>query len=112
MTRQGELEVTLETLPRGDVIVRVAGELDMATTPSFVDELARADPGGRLVVDLTACTFLDSSAVRALTGRAQAAGEAGGSVSLVASDDGILRTLEIAGTETLLPVHPTLEAAL
>jgi len=102
----------LDTLPQGDLVVRVDGELDMATTPSFAETLARADPARRLVVDLTACTFLDSSAVRALTVRAQAATEVGGSMSLVASDDGILRTLEIAGTETLLPVHPTLEAAL
>lgn len=111
MTRQGKFDVTLDTHPQGDVL-RVEGELDMATTPTLEEAFARADPARPLVVDLTDCTFLDSSAVRVLIATARAAGEGGGRLSIVAQDDGILRVLEIAGIETLLPVHPTLEAAL
>jgi anti-sigma B factor antagonist len=104
--------VTLETHPGGTSIVRVNGELDMATTPELQEVVDRVEPAGKLVIDLTSTTFLDSSAVRLLVATARASGEAGGAVSLVASDAGILRVLEIAAVDTMLPVHPTLEAAL
>jgi anti-sigma B factor antagonist len=112
VTRRGGVDITLETLPGGTVVVRVDGELDMATTPSLDDALARAGPGERLVLDLTDCTFMDSSAIRTLVTGAQAASVAGGSMSLVVADEWIQRTLQVAGIETMLPVYPTLEAAI
>jgi anti-anti-sigma factor len=100
-------------LQDGVVVVRVEGELDMATSGRFEEALgAPPAPGGRLVIDLTECTFLDSSAVRLLVGAARAADESGGRVSLVARDPGILRVLEIAAVDTMLPVHDSLDLAL
>lgn len=104
--------MTLEALPEGVVVARVEGELDLATCPDFQEAMGSTDPGGRLVVDLTECTFLDSSAIRVLTATARAAEAAGGSVSLVANDPGIRRVLEIAAIDTVLPVHETLDSAL
>jgi anti-sigma B factor antagonist len=100
------------TLPGGAVVVRVEGELDLATSASFEDALGEPGPGGQLVIDLTECTFLDSSAVRLLVGAVRAAEEGSSKVSLVASDPGILRVLEIAAVDTMLPVHKSLDAAL
>ena len=112
MARAGELEVTLETLPEGTSVVRVNGELDMATTPELEDVVNAVDLGRRLVIDLTECGFLDSSAVRVLVSAARASGETGGTIAIVANDPGILRVLEIAGVDTMLPVHDTLDSAL
>jgi anti-sigma B factor antagonist len=112
VARAGDVEVTRETLPEGAVVVRVEGELDMATSADFEEKLGDSEPGRRLVIDLTECTFLDSSAVRVLVSTARAAGESQGEVSLVANDPGILRVLEIAGVDTMLPVHSTLDAAI
>jgi anti-anti-sigma factor len=112
VARAGDVEVTLEALPEGTVVARVEGELDLATSPDFQEAIETTDPGSRLVVDLTECTFLDSSAVRVLTATARAADAAGGSVLLVASDPGIRRVLQIAAIDTLLPVHETLDSAL
>lgn len=108
----GDVGITTEALAAGGAVVRVDGELDMATTHRLEDAVEKADQGGRLVIDLTACTFLDSSAVRVLVSTARAAQAAGGSFSLVASDSGIVRVLEIAAVDTILPVHSTLDAAL
>ena len=84
----------------------------MATSGSFEEAIAQAEPGARLVIDLRECTFLDSSAVRVLVETARAMEQSNGTVSLVAQDPGILRVLEIAAVDTMLPVHDTLDAAL
>lgn len=104
--------MTRETLSEGAVLVRVEGELDMATSGSFEDALGESDPGSNLVIDLTECTFLDSSAVRLLVAAARSAADSHGKVSLVARDPGIRRVLEIAAVDTMMPVHDTLDSAL
>ena len=51
------------------LVVEVAGEIDMATAPELAQALAADvlhDSVQRVVVDLTAVTFLDSSALNAL----------------------------------------------
>jgi anti-anti-sigma factor len=113
VARPGDVEVHVQaTPPDGSaVVVRVDGELDMATSSSLEQALDGTDPGGRIVIDLSGCTFLDSSALRVLVQQARAADNAGGRIALVTTDPGILRVLEIATTETLLPVHDTIESA-
>lgn len=112
MARAGDADVTRETVLDGVVVVRVEGELDMATCAPFEDAIGGIDSGQRLVIDLTECTFLDSSAVRVLVTTIRAAQVAEGTVSLVATDPGILRVLEIAGVDTMLSVHPSVDDAI
>jgi anti-sigma B factor antagonist len=104
--------VTRQTHPGGAVVIRVEGELDLATSDTFEDALGAPDPGVRTVIDLTECTFIDSSAVRLFVEAARAAQETQGQVSLVTRDPGILRVLEIAAVDTMLPVHDSVEAAI
>jgi anti-anti-sigma factor len=112
VTRVGEFDVNRTELPGGGAVLRVEGELDMATAPTLEDALARAGFAERLVIDLTTCTFVDSSAVRMLVSSARDSEAAGGSLALVATDPGILRVLEISGVDTMLPVYQVLDAAL
>jgi anti-anti-sigma factor len=112
VARAGELEVTARALPHGGTVVSVDGELDMATTPEFEGVVDDVDAGSRLVIDLSKCTFLDSSAVRVLVSVARGAEETGGDVAIVAHNPGILRVLEIAAVDTMLPVHDTLDSAI
>jgi anti-sigma B factor antagonist len=93
-------------------VLRVEGELDMATAPQLEEALLAAGFDQRLVIDLTGCTFLDSSAVRVLVASARDSEAASGSLSLVTPDPGVLRVLQISGVDTMLPVHSTLDAAL
>lgn len=111
MAGTDDFEVTVDALTGGGSLVGVNGELDMATCAELESALDRTDPAQRVVVDLTACDFLDSSAIRVLLAGALRAESAGGSLSLVAPDPQVRRVLEIAGLEAKLPIHPTVEAA-
>lgn len=102
----------LSELPGGGTVVQVDGDLDMATSPQLEAALVQAGFERRLVIDLTDCTFLDSSAVRVLASAVRDSEAAHGSLALVAPDQGILRVLEISAVSTMLPVHETLDAAL
>jgi anti-sigma B factor antagonist len=109
---RGELDVGVEAISADTTIVRVDGELDMATVTKLEEALDSVERDGRTIIDLTRCTFLDSSAVRVLVATSRAAGEAGGTIALVASDPTIVRVLEIAALDTMMPVNATLDAAL
>jgi anti-anti-sigma factor len=105
------VEVTRQTLPGGDVVLRVEGELDLATSATLEDAVVASEASGHVILDLSECTFIDSSAVRLFVEAARSAQDAGGKLSLVARDPGILRVLEIAAVDTMLSVHDSVEAA-
>jgi anti-anti-sigma factor len=87
------------------VVVRVEGDLDMATAASFDETVDSTASDSHLAIDLSACTFLDSSGMRAIA----AAAKRHPRVSIVATDPGILRVLEITALDTMLAVHASLE---
>lgn len=111
MTDAGDFEVTVGPFDSGGSLVRVRGEVDMATSSELDAALENMAAGEKVVLDLTECAFLDSSALRVLVTGATRAETSGGSLSLVAPDPRIRRVLEIAGLEERLTIHPTLEAA-
>ena len=103
--------MSVETVEEAHV-VRVRGEFDLATAPDFAGAVEGLDPSHRLVVDLSECTFLDSSALRALLVAARARTQTGGSAAVVAGPPGILRVLEIARVADAIPVVATVDEAL
>ena len=106
-----EFDVQTEMVPGGAVVLRVSGELDLASVPRLEEALATvsADP---TVIDLSECTFLDSSGVRILASAGRKLSEAGRRFAIVASNPGLLRVLEITGVDTMLAVHHSTESAL
>lgn len=103
----GGFTLALETVEKATV-VSVEGELDMATSPELERALQQVGVDTRLVVDLTRCTFLDSTAIRVLAARAAA----GGPIALVVAEPGIRRVLEIAALDRLVELHDTRDSAL
>ena len=96
----------------GDVIVlTLIGDHDLATKPSLVAELAALAPEAAVVIDLTRCTFVDSTVIGAILNTRQPNRPR---VSLVLPPDTsyVVRALSVLGVRDLLPVHPTVEAAL
>jgi anti-anti-sigma factor len=95
------------------VVLRVAGELDLLTTPTLATactEALRTRPPV-LVLDLTAVTFLASVGMSAIV----AAHEAGGEhtrVRVVGGSRDTLRPIRVTGLDSLLSVYPQLSAAL
>lgn len=91
------------------VVVRVAGELDMAAADAFEDAMSPVvSSTPHVVVDLSECTFVDSAGMRVITATIGQAER----LSIVASEPGVLRVLEITAVDTMAPVHPSLDAAL
>ena len=95
----------------GRTIVRVRGELDLSTCAVLQAALDETPTGETIIVDLADCTFLDSSAIRVVLNGARDAADAGGAFSLVVTDPGVLRVLEIANVGARAPIHPTVESA-
>lgn len=111
MARPEELELTLEQHPSGAALVHVIGEVDLATVSEMERALAASSAAPRVVVDLTECTFLDSSALHALLAAA-ARKEGDGEFVVVAPEGGVRRVLEIAGAEASVPLCASLAEAL
>ena len=106
-----DFDVSSETTPTGAGVLRVAGELDLASAPRLEEAIAAtgADP---IVIDLSECTFLDSAGMRVLVGSARDLVDGGRTLRVVANDPRILRVLEITAVDRLIAVHPTVEDAL
>ena len=96
----------------GVAVVSVFGELDMASCAQVEEAIASTPSASRVLVDLTACSFLDSSGIRILVGAQRDVTADGGELELVAADPNILRVLEITNVNTVVTVHSTLDAAL
>jgi anti-anti-sigma factor len=67
----------------------------------------------RIVVDLTECEFIDSSAIRALllSREEKNSDHNGETLAVAASSDQILRILGVMGLDKVLPIEPTVEQA-
>lgn len=107
------LTVELVRPAKGVTVAVVAGELDLATVPRLEEALEapvrRAD---RLVVDLSECSFVDSSGLRALMTARAASESAGGSFALVTSAAGLMRVLAIAGLDSVFEIHEERSSAI
>ena len=95
----------------GVSVVRVRGELDQATSPALEEALTQPPAGENVVLDLTDCSFIDSSAIRVVLAGAKHVESGGGAMALVVPAAGVLRALEIANVEARVPIHPSVEAA-
>jgi anti-anti-sigma factor len=108
-----ELAIDFETLAEGVVVVHVAGEIDMATTPAFVERLLPvAETGtGDLVVDLTGVTFMGAAGLHALEELQSSLRRRDARLAVVAPGGVPLRLLKLTRLARALGVVPTLDAA-
>jgi len=87
-----------------DGVVRVRGELDVATASALEKLLLRPrEPGEHVRLDLSELGFMDSTGLRVLL-RAQQAAESGGwEVSLVGISAPVRRLFDLSGVHAALP---------
>jgi anti-sigma B factor antagonist len=97
----------------GIKLVAIRGELVLETAPAIREPLERAaEDGGRpLVVDLSACTFMDSIGLAMLLHGAKPLQDGGSNVALVA-DGEVRRLLRLTAIDQTLPAYDSLDAAL
>lgn len=101
--------IEIDLRPAGSryaAIVALCGEHDIATAPEVRQALERIS--GSVLVDLTRCEFIDSSAIGVLISASKTRARDGGSLELVVPPENttIARTLHVAGVGDLLTVHP------
>ena len=110
-----QFEISSGPGPEGVYVVRVSGEVDMSHEEELRGELraaVAADAQG-IVVDLTECEFIDSSAIRALllSRKEKNPDEGSESLAVAASSEQILRILSVMGLDQVLPIKPSVEEA-
>lgn len=111
--RSGELRVDPEWLEQGVCVISVAGEVDLHTAASLEVALDQAvDVGASgVILDLTGCSFLDSTGLNALSAANRRLGRVGSGLSLVASQR-LLRMLEMTSLDRLFTIYGSRSAAL
>lgn len=99
-------------------VVSVRGELDLGTAPELEGPLRQAvDSGEPLLLDLSACEFIDSTGIAMIVrawqqlGSGNGEGE-GGKVVICGANEQVRRILEITGLELSIPIEASREQAL
>jgi anti-sigma B factor antagonist len=95
-------------------VVAVTGEIDLFTAPEFKQRVSAPIEAGRrrVIVDLTATTFIDSSSLGVLIGAHRRLRREDGSLVVVCSDDAIVKTFKITGLDSVFTIVPTIDEAL
>lgn len=106
--------VETKLLPDDARVVAVAGELDLYTAPQFEEQILDALDNGtaRIVVDLSGCEFLDSTALGILVKVRKRLGDQERRLVLVATDHNIVKVFQITGLDRVFTIVPTRASAL
>ncbi len=108
------MDVATDVTQDGVAVVRSEGRLNMAAAPqlrSVVSDLAAAGRS-RIVVDLSAVTFIDSSGLGALIGGLKTARQADGDLRIAAPAEQVRTVLGLTNLDRVLRPYPTVEEAL
>jgi anti-anti-sigma factor len=106
------MDIAVEEIAGGVAKVVLSGRFD--TTGAVIVELPFnqiATEKGRIIVDLSGVTFLSSYGIRVLLVGAKVAAAKGGKLVIVCPEGNISKVLRTAGTDSLIPVFPTEDAA-
>ena len=95
-------------------VITLPAEIDAANSGQIGQRLSAAvTPGLRmLIADMTFTTFIDSAGIRVVVQAGQRARRSGTELRLVVPSTHVLRTLAITGVDQLLPIYPSVGAAL
>ena len=93
-------------------VIRMPAEIDAANADEARQALlAAVTPGAAiLIIDMSGTAFCDSAGLKAILAAHAQAAKIGTELRLVAT--AVLRIMTIVGIDQLIPIYPTLEAAL
>jgi len=109
------MDVSVHTVVHGDqVVVQVAGEIDVYTAASLREKLADLIDADHtdVVVDLTGVTFMDSTGLGVLVGALKKVRGYGGRLQLVINQEKVIKVFRITALTQVFTIHETLDAAL
>ena len=85
-----------------DIVVTVAGDLDMASEARLESSLSLIAGHVRVFVDLSAVEFMDSSGTRTLINHAQRLGNGGGVLWVREPSEAVRQALSLSGVSFLI----------
>ena len=98
---------------QGASIVVLKGDVDLESSPAAREVLLKSVEGaGKVLVDLSRVTYIDSSGVASLVEALQAAKRNGGRFALVAASDPTRRVLELARLDKVFTMYTTVDEGL
>lgn len=105
--RRTGFHTEMETLDEA-VVIRLHGELDMATSPELSRAFSAAiDGGGKaMVVDLASLIFMDSTGIAVLLAAGRRADEAGYSFVVRSPQRPVRKALQLTGVDRILAIEP------
>lgn len=108
-----DYQIDHDPIDDGHLVV-ASGELDIAATPrlSTVLAMAAARPGGRLVLDLSDVSFVDSTALGTILKAAAQFDESGTLLAVVVPEGPVRRLLEMTNLTQRVRLFGTRAAAL
>ena len=108
------MELTTEETPQGIRIIRLNGRMDLRGSQEVDVPFAAHATTSRafIVVDLSAVDFLASLGLRTLLSGAKGQRGRGGKLVLAGAQPLVGKVLASSGIQTLIPVYPTVEAAI
>jgi anti-anti-sigma factor len=106
-TPSSSIEIELRSAPAWgyEAVVALRGEHDLGSSVEL--ELALSTISGDLLIDLSACSFIDSTIIGVILTRFETLQQLGYRLELVAPPVGstVERVIEIVGVKRLLTVH-------
>lgn len=104
----------MEKLPAvngASLVAHLRGKLSLETVHNFIESM-RPEPSPHLVLDMSGVTFLDSAGVGALVSLFVNRRNGQKSLGLAALTQQGTAVMQVAGLMKVLPIFPTVEAAL
>jgi anti-anti-sigma factor len=109
-----EFGLAREPLGAGGAVISVVGELDIATAPRLREALGEELDRGvsRIVIDLSAVSFVDSVAIGVILHTKMRAGEHGRMALVVVPDSYVRMILEVAGGDSVVDLFESRDEAI
>ncbi|HEY1676465.1 MAG TPA: STAS domain-containing protein [Candidatus Sulfotelmatobacter sp.] len=113
--KESKLKLSLESRNQGDVIVvhchgRIVYRDEAAALSRVVGELMRQ--GSKVVLDLRGVSSIDSAGIGELALLQTLAQERNAELKCAGANEFVLTVLELTNLDSVLDVHPTVEAAM
>jgi len=108
------MDLDVETGTVGDAsLLSLRGEIDVYTAPRLRQAIIDLVEGGatRIVVDMEKVDFLDSTGLGVLVGGLKRVRVKDGSLSIVTTQDKILKIFDITGLNRVFAIHASVDAA-